>query len=457
MSGTVYIVHSIDTEGPLFESVEAKFERLAELFGLSGIEPSRANLERLARGEIDLGSQTEQIRTVLKSHKANTLGSWDQVEEMLQRVCSPAFRQQYPDSDGQGWVFNWFCMDHVGYVNNPRKRDIGFLNIHDYYSDLVQSQPWARDTLEFHFHPISTYRDAHRCATHYLRSDELYQSLCRRVIDRRFFPASYRAGFQTERPDSHWFLEQFIPYDISNMATEDTSDIDSSIDFRNGRSGNWRKAPSDWSVYHPSHDDYQVPGSCRRLIGRALNLRSRIGNMTQKEMDKAFARAAKGQDTVVGLCSHDWRDLQPEVESALQMLKVSRSQYPGVRFKYGQTVEAFWSQLSDTQKSQAPLQLSLTFHAEVPGVDVPYIEVRTVQGRVFGPQPFLAIRTKGQRYIHDNLDFSTEDGVWYYPFHGDTLPLVDVDAIGVAANDMLGNTVVLHCRNNSGDALVQMP
>ena len=34
----VYIVHSIDTEGPLYESLEAKFERIKDLFGIDNIE-----------------------------------------------------------------------------------------------------------------------------------------------------------------------------------------------------------------------------------------------------------------------------------------------------------------------------------------------------------------------------------------------------------------------------------
>lgn len=443
MTGTVYLVHAIDTEGPLYEPIEAKFERLQELFDIPEIVPTRINLERLQCGAIDLGEQTARIQTVLKSHKANTLGSWDQIESMLQHVCSESFRNQFPDSVGNGWIYNWFCMDHVGYLTNPRKRDIGFLNIHDFYAGLIKSQTWARDTLEFHFHPMSTYREAHRCATHYLRSDELYQSLCYRIIERGFFPASYRAGFQAERPDSHWFLEQFIPYDISNMATEDTSDIDNSIDFRNGRSGNWRNAPNDWSVYHPSHDDYQLPGHCRRLIGRALNLRSRIGGMTQAEMDRAFARAADGENTVVGVCSHDWRDLAPEVESAITMLRQSVERFPQVNFLYSGTVSAFRSQLSSNELAKPPLQLSLIYHPERPGVDVPFIEIRTESGQVFGPQPFLAIKTRANRYIHDNLDFAVAQGVWYYAFHSDTLPIGDVEKIGIAANDLLGNTVVL--------------
>ena len=37
--------------------------------------------------------------------------------------------------------------------------------------------------------------------------------------------------------------------------------------------------------------------------------------------------------------------------------------------------------------------------------DVPHITVKTKQGTVFGPQPFLAIQTKSKRFIHDNFDF----------------------------------------------------
>ena len=32
---TVYVVHCIDTEGPLYESIEVTFQRLKEIFGLT--------------------------------------------------------------------------------------------------------------------------------------------------------------------------------------------------------------------------------------------------------------------------------------------------------------------------------------------------------------------------------------------------------------------------------------
>ena len=38
MSGKVQIVHAVDTEGPLFESLSATFERLREIFGITHIQ-----------------------------------------------------------------------------------------------------------------------------------------------------------------------------------------------------------------------------------------------------------------------------------------------------------------------------------------------------------------------------------------------------------------------------------
>ena len=58
---TVYIVHCVDTEGPLYESVEATFERLKSIFKLD-FEPSFGLLRRLQAGEVDLGGRKQQCK-----------------------------------------------------------------------------------------------------------------------------------------------------------------------------------------------------------------------------------------------------------------------------------------------------------------------------------------------------------------------------------------------------------
>jgi hypothetical protein len=437
----VLIVHAVDTEGPLHESMEATFERLRDLYGITDLPVSQETLSKLKSGEIALGGKERDVAQMLNGHLYAYNDSWDKIDAMLARITAREFRMRRPDSYGGGWVYNWHCLDHVGFEYNPRRRDIGFHNIFDHYARRLRSDPECRDGLHFHFHPMSTYRDAHRCATSFVNSPELYQILSRRVIERRWFPTVYRAGFQTERPDSHWFLEQWIPFDISNMAVDDPREFEKTIDFRNGRSGDWRRAPADWSIYHPHHDDYQREGQCRRWIARCLNVLNRIASVDQREIDKAFARANDGRPTLVGVTGHDFRDLGTEVEHVTDLVREAARRYPQVKFKYCEAVEAFRCALGLNATTAEALELDVTLNRN-PSDDVPNLEIRTVRGKVFGSQPFLAIETASRRFIHDNLDFSPTGDRWYYAFHGDTLPLSDVRRIGVAANDAFGNRCV---------------
>jgi hypothetical protein len=439
----INFLHAIDAEGPLYESIQAKFIRLRDLFGITHIEATSQNLAKLKRGEIPLEGREADVMHILNGHLANYNDSWEKIDAMLNRIMAPEFRNKNPDSFGGGWVYNWHCLDHVGFEYNPRRRDMGYHNIFDHYSEVLRQQGETRDGLHWHFHPMSTYRDAHRCATSFINSSELYQILCRRIIERGWFPTVFRAGFQAERPDSHWFLEQWLPFDISNMAIENPSEFDKTLDFKNGRSGDWRIAPSDWSVYHPSHDNYQRPGNCRRLIGRALNVLNRIASIDEQEMDKAFSRANDGLPTLVGFASHDFRDLGTEVDHLRALILHSAAKYPDVKFRYCEGAEAFRHVMfaEEAISDIAPLEFEIIFH-RASTQDVASIEVVTNRGKVFGPQPFLAIKTRSRRYIHDNFDFSAEGDRWFYAFHGDTLPLEDVAEIGVAANDKLGNLCI---------------
>lgn len=434
----VLIVHAVDTEGPLFESLEAKFQRLKDLYKLE-MEPSHETLEKLRRGEIPLGGIEREVQKTLSGHLAGYLDTWERIDEQLSRLNDPAFRLRMPDSFGKGWIFNWHCLDHVGYESNPRRRDLGYHKVFDHYRAALARHGNITDGMHWHFHPMSIYREAHRCATSYMNSPELYQILCRRLIERDWFPTVFRAGFQSERPDSNLFLEQWIPFDITNMALDDNSELDSTVDFRNGRSGDWRLAPSDWSLYHPHHDNYQLPGNCRRFIARALNVLNRLASINQAEMDKAFSRAEDTDTPVlVGLASHDFRNLETEVESVRELISVSRRRHPGVAFKYCEAVDAFRCAIWPDGVEEDSLDLELEFSPET-AMDVPHLEITARKGRVFGPQPFLAIRTRSGRFLHDNLDFDTKPGRWHYAFHGDTLPLGDVSAVAVGANDRFGN------------------
>ena len=433
---TVYVVHSIDTEGPLYESLQATFERLEDLFDLH-LPATYANLKKLQNQEIDLKGKEGEVAEVVDPQLLAYNDSWEKIDGMLAEIMSAKFRNKLPDSAGNGWVYNWHCLDHVDFTTNPRRREMGYNNIHDRYLEFVDKYDSPMDAIEWHFHPMSTYKEAHRCATSYVNSPHLYETLARRVIERNFFPSVFRAGFQTERPDSNWFLEQWIPFDTSNMAIEDASEFEKHNDFKNGRSGDWRRAPHDWSIYQPDIYDYQKPGSCRRYIARSLNINSRIACIDQREMDRAFEKASKGEPVLMGVASHDWRHMGPEVDKVRKLLEASSKNFPGTNFIYAQAKDAFNAIVHDNQTEEIKLQVTLY---EEDGIH--RLKVETLEGSVFGPQPFLAIKTRGDRFIHDNFDFGLDSKTWYYAFDANTIPPEDVDIVGVAANNKFGSTYV---------------
>ena len=437
MTNTVYIVHCIDTEGPLYESVDATFERLRAIFNLE-LEPSADLLRRLQYGEVDLGGLEGAVKKVVDPHLLAYNDTWDKVDEMLAEALSETFRTKVRDSEGAGWIYNWFCVDHVDYEVNPRRRDIGYHNIFDHYQGLLRDKGPLQDGLHFHFHPHSFRREAHRCATHWwASSDSLYQVLSRRVIDRQWFPAAHRPGFHVIRPDSHWFLEQFIPFDFSNQAMPPNKEDAAQFGLKSGRFGDWRRAPVTWIPYHPAHDDYQVPGTCRRWIARCLNIGTRYGLMTDGDVRQAFEEARAGKPVVLAFTNHDFRDIRQDVDSLRNMLSSVAADFPDISFKFSEAVDAMRGALGLSPEPPCDLDLSL----KAVGGSTHVLKVHS-ETPTFGPQPWLGLKTSAGTYHYDNFDIDTPFHRWQYVFDEETYPLNALSAIGVAANNAVGITTV---------------
>ena len=83
-SAEVCVVHVIDTEGPLYESLTAKFDRLNDLFNISHLERTKENFLKLQNGEIDLGGVEKKIQEVLSKHLVNYNDTWDKIDTMLE-------------------------------------------------------------------------------------------------------------------------------------------------------------------------------------------------------------------------------------------------------------------------------------------------------------------------------------------------------------------------------------
>ena len=360
--------------------------------------------------------------------------TWDKIDAMLVDILSKSYRRQTLDSFGNGWIFNWFCADHVGYHTNPRRRDIGYHKVFDHYRKILAQTDSARDAIYFHYHPMPLNRQAHCNATHYFaHGDTLFQILARRIIDRKWFPSAYRPGFHVIRPDSHWFLEQFIPFDFSNQAGDYPTGRDNS-DLAGGRFGDWRRAPKSWQPYHPDHDDYQKSGNSRRLIFRCLNIGTRHSCITQDDVNQAFSEAADNKPIVLAFTNHDYRNMRTDVETIRGMLSIANQHYPNVKFRFCRARQAARLALRIEQKPPPRLQLEMNDNRLRIRSDTP----------IFGPQPFYAFKTRTGDYYHDNLDFQECFREWTYVFDQQTFPLSAIETIGLAACDNAGNVTVVH-------------
>ena len=425
----LYVVHCVDTEGPLYEDFMAHFQQLKRVFGID-IEPTRENLARLQQGLVDLHGKEAAVQMLLDPHKITMSGSWDEIDAKLAEVTNPEFRMQLPDSAGQGWKFSWFCMDHVGFTgNNPRRRACGHHKVFDHYQALCREQK-AGDLVQFHHHPTSFSGNFNDSGTAYWGKSTLNEILAHKIIDREWFPSVYRAGFHTERPDSHWFLEQWIPFDYSNQAMSDRTRKSGQPDLDGGRFGDWRHAPAEWLPYHPHHDDYQRKGDCHRWITRCLNMHARLREIALEDVRDAFWTVATGKSAILAFTDHDYKDIRFEIEKMRGLLQAAMREYPQVEFRYADCLTAMRNCLN-LEKTDIGMSAKIVKSGVHPALRV------FVRKPIFGPQPFLALKFRNGTYHWDNFDFS-EENTWSYTFDANTIPLEYVEDIGVAANNACG-------------------
>jgi len=433
-SPILYVVHCIDTEGPLTEDLVDTFQRINTIFNLS-FTPSRETLDRLQKAEIDLGGQELEVARVIAPRLLKYNENWGDIRDMLQDALSAKFRNTMKDDFGRGWVYSWHCMDHIGYSENPRRKDVGYGNVFRFYRNILNETSSEDDEINWHFHPLSFSRNPLQCATSYINSyDVLVQILCRRIIEDQWFPVANRPGFNSVRPDSHAFLEQWIPFDYANQYYE--AEEKGQADIAEGRFGDWRRAPATWRGYHPHHDDHQKEGNCRRWIFRCLSVGTRCNELILNHAHQAMSEAEERGSAILAFANHDYRDIRPDVTQVRDLLGQAKISHPDVRICFSGAADAARKHLALLKrKDHADLKLKTNLVENVLHVDV---EV----GKVFGPQPFLAIKTKTQHYYHDNFDIREPAKSWSYTFDEQTVTLDTIESIGVGVASDSGFPVV---------------
>jgi hypothetical protein len=425
-NGVLYVVHCIDTEGPLDESLEATFDRLRNIFGID-LEPTAENLAKIQAKELSFGGLEDAVAQCFSPELLSYNRSWSEIENMLAEVTSNEFRNRISDSLGSGWKYSWHCMDHVGFVDNPRKKALGFGEVFRFYRNKLGTSNYLNDEINWHFHPISLTRKSTHAASSFVNSYAiLHEILARRIIDERWFPTVNRPGFHTERPDSHLFLEQWIPFDYANQSYDAE---ENQPDLAQGRFGDWRRAPKTWRGYNPSFKDYQIPGGCNRTIFRCLNLGTRTRTLTLSHVREAFQESSDYGSAILAFADHDWRNIKNDVLTAQEYLKTVSSDYPNIEIRYSGAEQAAKSLLGLEKIKEPKLKMEIIGNL---------LNVYLIEGELFSSQPFLALKDKAGVYHHDNLDIVQPNRIWSYIFDEQTLMLSDLAIIGVGAAGIAG-------------------
>lgn len=431
--GEVLIVHTVDTEGPLFEPLDATFARLRERFGID-LAPTVGNLRRLQNREIDLGGREAAVADIVRPDQVErNLGDWPSLDAMLETAMSAAWRSSLADSAGRPHAVTWHCMDHVGFANNPRRRAMGWHAIFDHYAAWLGRGEVPQDSLQLHHHPASLSGDAHHMGRGFSLSLLHDETLARRIIDRHWFPAVFRPGGNIETYDISVWLEAWIPFDLANQTKRPDPGREAleAAGVPPGKVSVWQHAPTEWGCYHPSPRDFQTPGTMRRWIARCLNINARHSSLDQAELDRAFARAAAGERVLVAATNHDFRDFLGETARYVGLVRAAAASHPRVPW-YSVDALGGLRRALDLPVLPPP-ELAVELTAERLTV--------TAAHEIWGDQPFLALRTRSGQYHRDNL---IPDGErrWLYLFDGESIALDALSHLGLASNDPIGQTVV---------------
>ena len=417
---TLFVVHCVDTEGPLEEPLDATFNRLRNRFDID-IAPSRETLRELQRGTVPLNGLEATVAKWLAPDRLSYLSTWADVEEMVGAITSEDFRRNNSDPLGNPYAFTWFVIDVVGYKDNPRRKAAGFHAVWDVFKRLMRTTG-VHDSFGWHFHTVPVGNHALEYNTCWTNNDFHEQALARRIIERSAFPSIYRAGGVIERNDLSFWLEQFIPFDFSSTARIGGGVPGSMFD--------WRHAPTEWTGYHPSFYDYRRPGDMRRWIFRCLEAAGYETSLSAADVESAFRQVRAGKSAILAYSSHDRRDMRPEIEKVIGLISEVSSGYADVSWQFANGVDAARA-VSGTTDATPP-----TFTQEWAGNT---LWVRSDRP-LFGSIPFLAIEEAGGVFFRDNPTIEDETTWAYQPPRRPTTLRIGI--AGATASGAVGISVI---------------
>lgn len=279
----------------------------------------------------------------------------------VHEVMNKAYRSQYTDSYGGHPEFTFYLMTAEIFCQSSNDDCNAIYTAMEKFSDDIALYG---DELAWHYHHFAWLPSDYDSLTHYWTQiitfdgtqygeqtdvETAEKMLNHLLVDKDFFPTSFRGGWTWENTDFSNWLDKIIPVDFSNLAPMGSPFPPVKRPFWNYY--NWTHAPNDWSYYHPSRGDYQsgVPGDLKRTMFRCS-----YSGLAGDQLSPAFRRASEGEDVCVSVYGHTYSSVsqffRPDWQHNLEVLSNSFN----VPFKFATANEAARNLLGYASDTVAP-------------------------------------------------------------------------------------------------------
>ncbi len=368
---------------------------------------------------------------VSKYHCTYNLDLYTAVNSNTSVVMSEAFRNQITDSYGGKFKMTWYMMAgnifrHATNNNVPINNTMTLYLMKKYFGDKVEL--W-NDELSLHYHTFfwSDYDGDgkywwNQSQTFMESKDDFDFTLAQFLLDENVFPVSFRSGWYYMDNDWQNYLNEILPYSLHNeypnVHTDVTEPIDNNYD--------WSQSSSEFVPFHPSTNNYQLPGN-----GKGWNVRAKyMGSTTQQMMNNIFSEANQGTDQLVCLWSHlPDQNFMNEIQLVNNLAHQAEINYPNVEFKYCTAIEAYQLWLQSNDSAKPTLQLT----EEINGSEYKFLI--STDEEIFQAQPFVAVKDKYERYFIADCELIGQN-TWRTV---SSYPMSDIGKVGAAVTDTVGN------------------
>ena len=243
--------------------------------------------------------------------------------------------------------------------------------------------------------------------------DEHNNALDRMVLDARFFPTSFRAGWLNNDNQMQAWVEKWMLADVGGAGWGGTG----------------------WTPYHPSETNYTQTGDMNHWMANCP------GGPSQESVDSAFSQAVAENKPVI-LCwyMHQRDDMKGLVTSANTYLHNANTA-TGVPFEYVTAKDAMQAVIGTTDKISPTLSVT---HSTGNNYTI------TSSETLWGSGPYVAARYgEGTSAVYQHITAtSSGPNTWTVslpPMNG----LLELKQVGAGALDLSGNSAVANYDTNT--------